>query len=105
MKKKEFKDLKQLDRIEYYLYNEHIRKYFRPAFPGVLYEMIRLGFMFLVLAILMYAHFESTALLGITSEFMTILKYVLGTIFALDVISFIIGLSKRKKLKERFNIK
>lgn len=98
--KKNIKELKQLDRIEYLLAKQELK--WSPYFFNILGAIFWIIYATITMGILFYLAFESWDMLLALSKFWVLFKWIAIGFFVLDILSFYTTYKKGKKLREYF---
>jgi len=103
---KQFKDLKQLDRIEYLLAKREVDFLdFQPF--GTLYRLLTIIIFITAFTILLAYHNVESArtIANVIPVIWLVTKYIFIILLICQAVSFIFYLKKKRKLKEHFKLK
>ena len=103
MDKEKFQKLKQLDRIEYLLYQRDLKDRFSGSVTiSMIWTMFYVWSVVMILALLMYIGFESLTLFNVLPSLAIVFKWALIASVAMDVLTTILLIKRRKKLNDHF---
>jgi len=103
MDKEKFQKLKQLDRIEYLLYQRDLKDRFSGSVTiSMIWTMFYVWSVVMILALLMYIGFESLTLFNVLPSLAIVFKWALIASVIMDVLTTILAIRRRKKLNDHF---
>lgn len=103
MNKERFQKLNQLDRIEYLLYQKDLKDRFSGSVTfSMIWTMFYVWSVAMILALLMYIGFESMTIFNVLPSLAIVFKWALIASVAMDILTTILLLRRRKKLNDHF---
>lgn len=103
-KQKQFKDLKQLDRIEYFLLNKERQNYSLLSISMV-YIMVQVIILIMLFGILFVGFFHSTYFFERTLVIFPVLRYAIIFSIGFDICQIILSMVNKNKLDKRFGLR
>jgi len=105
-KKIGYKNLKQLDRIEYFLLNKHRKDYSLLTFQ-MIYLFMKIFFLIIIFSLLLYISYGeniSTSFLSKVVPIFIIFKYLICSFIIVDILQIYFSYKKKKELNKRFGL-
>ena len=102
MKKEQFENLEQLDRIEYFLHKERLKKKCSIISISMIFLLVKIIFMFMVVGLLIYIATDSIEVFKVFDSLSYLLRWCLITAVIVDIIQIIVYIVKSRKLDDIF---